>query len=130
MQVKMTAIMPIQYIKKDILEYIYLHTSAFACNVIICFLCCSSYENCLLSVITKKIRFTIFFCQERTFLCYDDENYISYAKFSFYPYGLMISCIFLTVTLLVYLLLPKVFNDEFNLVIKIAMIGVLISKYL
>lgn len=46
-----------------------------------------------------------------------------FAKFDFYPYGLLISCIFLTVTLLVYLLLPKVFNNAFSLFFKMAMTG-------
>lgn len=51
--------------------------------------------------------------QESAFLCYDTEDYEIIAKLSYYPYGLLISCIFLAMTLLVYLLLPKVFHNWF-----------------
>lgn len=46
--------------------------------------------------------------QTHTFVCFDEENYQEFAKFTYYPYGLSISCVFLTITLAVYLSLPKV----------------------
>lgn len=46
--------------------------------------------------------------QTLAFLCYDAEDYEEYAKFNYYPYGLFVSCVFLAITLVVYLSLPKV----------------------
>lgn len=51
--------------------------------------------------------------QVSAFLCYDTEDYEIIAKLNYYPYGLLISCIFLAITLVVYLSLPKVFNNDF-----------------
>lgn len=50
--------------------------------------------------------------QVSAFLCYDTEDYEIIAKLNYYPYGLLISCIFLAITLAVYLLLPKVLNND------------------
>lgn len=43
--------------------------------------------------------------QLNTFVCQAEENIV---KFVFYPIGLVISCVFLAITLIVYLSLPKV----------------------
>lgn len=43
--------------------------------------------------------------QLNTFVCQAEENVM---KFVFYPIGLVISCVFLAITLIVYLSLPKV----------------------
>lgn len=45
-----------------------------------------------------------FLSQLETFVCFVQEV----AKFQYYPYGLTVSCIFLGITLIVYLCLPKV----------------------
>ncbi|XP_055301320.1 G-protein coupled receptor Mth2 isoform X2 [Sitodiplosis mosellana] len=45
-----------------------------------------------------------------TFLCFENKTYEQLDKFAYYPYGISISCIFLTTTLIVYLLVPKLLN--------------------
>lgn len=45
-----------------------------------------------------------FHSQLEAFVCFAQEV----AKFRYYPYGLTVSCIFLGITLIVYLCLPKV----------------------
>lgn len=45
-----------------------------------------------------------FLPQLETFVCFVQEV----AKFNYYPYGLTVSCVFLGITLIVYLCLPKV----------------------
>lgn len=47
--------------------------------------------------------------QIHTFTCFDDQSHEELKKFNYYPYGLSISCIFLAITLAVYLIIPKVF---------------------
>lgn len=48
-----------------------------------------------------------FHFQPHTFLCYNVQQE-ELSKFNYYPYGLTISCVFLAITLIVYLSLPKV----------------------
>ncbi|XP_031617372.1 G-protein coupled receptor Mth2 isoform X2 [Contarinia nasturtii] len=44
------------------------------------------------------------------FLCAVNDTFEQPTKFTYYPYGLMTSCVFLALTLIVYLLLPKLLN--------------------
>lgn len=50
-----------------------------------------------------------YYFQTYTFTCFDGESYEESAKFKYYPYGLLISCVFLALTLFVYSSIPKVF---------------------
>lgn len=52
--------------------------------------------------------------QLTTFVCQAKEPTV-YDKFYVYPIGLLISCVFLAITLIVYLSLPKVSSNPFSL---------------
>lgn len=70
-----------------------------------------STQNYILSITKCNFFLNQNIFQVSAFLCYDTEDYEIIAKLSYYPFGLSISCIFLALTLLVYLLLPKVSNN-------------------